>query len=169
MKKIFLTLLTSLVFTINVNAQAQKKANKDTNEWRYQIEAVSTGVQGTYMIKVWSYSKKPDIAIEQAQKNAVHGIIFKGFEGIPGVPGQKSLTSNPNLLDEHADFFDAFFADGGKYKKFVSLTTDGAIDAEDRRKVGKEYKIGVVVTVLKDALRADLESAGILKGLSSGF
>ena len=169
MKNIFLNLLTFLFFTMNVNAQAQKKANKDTNEWRYQIEAVSTGVDGTYMIKVWSYSKKSDIAIEQSQKNAVHGIIFKGFGGIPGVPGQKPLSTNPNLFDEHFDFFDAFFADGGKYKKFVSLTTDGAIDAEDRKKVGKEYKIGVVVTVLKDALRADLESAGILKGLSSGF
>jgi len=36
-------------------------------------------------------------------------------------------------------------------------------------KVGKEYKIGVVVSVSKDQLRKDLEAAGIIKGLSSGF
>ena len=169
MKKTIFTLLIFLVLTFVVNAQARKKADKDTNNWRYEIEAVQQGVQGTYLIKVWSYSKKPDVAIEQAKKNAIHGIIFKGYAGKNRVEGQVPLTNNVNLLDEHADYFDAFFADGGKYMKFVSLTNDGAVAAEDRMKVGKEYKIGVVVTILKDALRADLESAGILKGLSSGF
>ena len=36
---------------------AKKKANKDTKSWRYEIEGVSQGVQGTYLIKVWSFSK----------------------------------------------------------------------------------------------------------------
>jgi hypothetical protein len=37
------------------------------------------------------------------------------------------------------------------------------------RKVGKEYKVGVVVTVNKDMLRKHLEEAGIVRGLGSGF
>ena len=49
-------------------SQAKKKANKDTENWRYEIEVVQTGTQGTYLIKVWSYSKKPAVAIEQAKK-----------------------------------------------------------------------------------------------------
>ena len=38
-------------------------------------------VVGTYAIKVYSYSKKPKVAIEAAKRNAVHGIIFKGLAG----------------------------------------------------------------------------------------
>ena len=53
--------------------------------------------------------------------------------------------------------------------KFVSASGDGNIAAGDRVKVGKEYKIGIVVSVMKDQLRKDLEAAGIVKGLSSGF
>lgn len=79
------------------------------------------------------------------------------------------MVSNPNLENEKADFFEPFFEEGGKYMKFVSSSGDGNIDAADRMKVGKEYKIGVVVSVMKDALRKDLEAAGISKGLSSGF
>ncbi len=158
-----------LCFTINLNAQAKKKADKDTEIWRYEIEAVQTGTQGTYLIKVWSYSKKPDVAIEQAKKNAVHGIIFKGFAGTSTVPGQKALTSNANLEVEKEDFFKPFFADGGKYMKFVNVSNDGAIAAQDRMKIGKEYKVGVVVSVSVAALRKDLEDAGIVKSLSSGF
>jgi len=152
-----------------VNAQSQKKADKDTQAWRYEIECVSQGAQGSYLIKVWSYSKKPNVAIEQAKKNAVHGIIFKGFSGQGAGCTQKPLTNNSALEQEKADFFKDFFADGGKYMKFVNISGDGTVNAEDRLKIGKEYKIGVVVSVLKDNLRKDLEAAGIVKSLSSGF
>jgi hypothetical protein len=169
MKQVAFTLLAVIAFAFTGNAQAKKKADKDTKSWRYELEAVQTGVSGTYLIKVWSYSKKPDVAIEQAKKNAVHGIIFRGFAGTDRVPGQSPLTNNPNIEEEKADFFDAFFADGGKYLKFVSVTNDGAVAAEDRMKVGKEYKIGVLISVRKEELRKDLENAGIIKGLSAGF
>jgi hypothetical protein len=168
-KKISLLLLLTTSFSIAVNAQAQKKADKQTQEWRYEIEAVSTGTEGSYLIKVWSYSKKPDVAIDQASKNAVHGIIFKGFVGKQGVPGQKALTTNVSLEEEKADFFKPFFADGGKYMKFVSVTNNGSVAAEDRMKLGKEYKVGVIVSVNVSALRKDLEAAGIIKSLGSGF
>lgn len=169
LKKTSLLFLIMIGFSLAVNAQAKKKANKDTEAWRYEIEAVGTGVQGTYQIKVWSYSKKPDVAIEQAKKNAVHGIIFKGFAGKQGVTGQNALTSNVNLEEEKADFFESFFSDGGKYMKFVTTSNDGAVAAEDRMKIGKEYKVGVVVSVNVSALRKDLEDAGIIKSLGSGF
>lgn len=171
MKKVnfFSVIFFLLGFQLVSYSQAGKKAEKDTREWRYEIEAVQQGVQGTYLIKVWSYSKKADVAIEQAKKNAVHGIIFKGYAGTSTVPGQKALSSNTNLEQEKADFFDPFFADGGKYMKFVSVSNDGAVDAGDRMKVGKEYKIGVVVSLNVSALRKDLEDAGIIKSLSSGF
>jgi hypothetical protein len=146
-------------------AQTNKKANKDTEAWRYEIEAVETGVQNTYLIKVWSYSKKPNIAIEQAKKNAVHGIIFRGFTGKAGKKSQPALTNNVNLEEEKKDFFNSFFSDGGKYMKFVSTSNDGAVAAEDRMKIGKEYKVGVVVSVNYNALKKDLEEAGIIQGL----
>ena len=163
---LLLIVLTS--FSLSISAQ-NKKADKDTRNWVYEIGPVGVGTQGSYLIKVWSYSKKPIVAIEQAKKNAVHGIIFKGFTGIQGVPGQRPLTNNPNLEVEQAEFFKNFFAEGGKYMKFVNITNDGSVAAEDRLKIGKEYKIGVVVSVNVAGLRKDLEDAGILRGLSSGF
>jgi len=168
-KKAGLMFILLAGFTLAASAQARRKADKDTEQWRYEIDAVQTGTQGTYLIKVWSYSKKPNVAIEQAKKNAVHGIIFKGFTGTASVPGQKPLTNNVNLEVEKADFFKPFFDDGGKYMKFVSMSADGAVAAEDRMKVGKEYKVGVIVSVNVSALRKDLEDAGVIKALNAGF
>jgi len=172
-KKIVLVML--LIFGINITASSQsrkqKKANKDTKEWKYEVECVGIGVQGTYLVKVWSYSKSPKMAVEQAKKNAVHGIIFKGFSGNSnGCRTQKALAKNSNSQQENNSFFESFFAEGGKYMKYVSLSTDGAIRAQDRLKVNKRlYKIGVIVSVRKDELRKDLEDAGIVKKLTSGF
>lgn len=166
--------LSMLLLATNFLSYSQsnkKKANEDTESWRYEIEAVKTGTQGTYLIKVWSYSKKPELAIEQAKKNAVHGIIFQGFAGKQGVPGQKPLANNSNLEFEKADFFKNFFSDTeGRYMKFVSLTTDGSVSAQDRLKIDKKtYKIGVVVSINVSLLRKDLEDAGIISKLGSGF
>ena len=147
----------------SVGIEREEKIN-----WEYEIEPVSVGTQGTYLIKVWSYSRNPELAIEQAKRNAVHGVIFKGFRGISGVPGQHPLADSPNLEVEQAEFFRNFFANGGKYMKFVNITNDGSVAAEDRLKIGKEYKIGVVVSVNVAGLRRDLEEAGIIRSLGSG-
>jgi len=151
--------------------RARKKANIATAQWRYEIEGVGTGREGTYLLKVWSYSKRPDVAIEQAKKNAVHGVIFKGFVGSKqGVSTQKPLVKSLNAEKEHEQFFKDFFANGGAYMRYVSTTADGAVAAGDRMKISKkEYKVGVVVSVRKDELRKALEQAGIVKGLSSMF
>ncbi len=163
-----LALVAFAAFCATAFAQG-KKADKDTEQWRYELEAVNTGTAGSYQVKVWSYSKNATVATEQAKKNAVHGVIFRGFTGSGRVPGQNPLASSTNLESEHADFFKAFFADGGKYMKFVQLTNGGAIEEGDRLKVGKEYKIGVIVSVDAANLRKDLEAAGIIKGLGNGF
>jgi hypothetical protein len=163
-----LTLLL-LFLPILMHAQARKKAEKDTRFWRYEIEGVGEGKEGTYLVKVWSYSKKPDVAIEQAKKNAIHGIIFQGYSGSGYVSGQPPLSKSPGLENEKSDFFNGFFADGGPYLKYVSVSNDGSIAGEDRLKVGKEYKIGVIVSIRKDLLKKDLQDQGIIQGLSSGF
>jgi hypothetical protein len=170
-KKLTLLLVMIVGFSVLVQAQnqAKRKADKDTEAWRYEIEALQTGVQGTYLVKVWSYSKKPVVAIEQAKKNAVHGIIFRGVVGAPGVPGQQPLASNVKMEEEKADFFKPFFSDRGKYLKFVTYANDGSVAADDRLKIGKEYKVGVIVSVDVMSLRKALEDAGIIKNLGAGF
>jgi hypothetical protein len=169
-KFLLFTILFSL-FTSQIifSQSSKKKADKDTNEWRYEIEIFGEGVQGTYLVKTWNYSKKPETAIEQAKKNAVHGIIFRGFPSKGQLQGKSALATSPNIEQEKEDFFADFFATGGKYLKFVTVTNDGALGQGDVIKKGKEYKVGVVISVNVSLLRKDLEDAGIIKGLSNGF
>ena len=144
---------------------AQKK--KAAREFRYEIVSMGVGVQGTDLIKVYSYAKNEKDAVELAKQNAIHGVLFKGVAGTKGTASQPPLVK-PQEKENHQDFFDDFF-EHGTYQRYVSLSSDGIVDPKDRMKVGKEYKIGIVVSVNKADLRKYLESEGIIKGLGSMF
>ena len=170
--KLSLTFLLLIAINFNSNAQRHKrKADKDTQEWRYDIECEGIGKRGFKIVKVWSYSKKPEFAKKQAMKNAVHGLIFKGYSGgANGCSSFKALVGSQKLSEDQAAFLDTFFSDSGDYRQYVTMSGDGNIAPGDRLKISKrEYKIGVVVNVSTDELRKRLESEGIIKALDAGF
>ena len=166
MKKFLLLLLTAAIcLPMTAATIRQKKADKDTNQSRYEIECAGNAIQGTYLVKVWSYSKKASVAENQCRKNAVHGVIFKGYGGGQGCVSQRPLANQPGVEDQYKDYFKEFFAEGGEFQKYASIM-EGTVETV---KVGREYKVGVVVSVRKDDLRKALEAAGIIKTLNSGF
>lgn len=165
MKKtlLFSIVLCALIFS---SCATQKKLNVETEQFRYELECAGNGTQGTYLVKVWTYAKSAQAAATQSKKNAVHGIIFKGFIGEDGCVSQRAIVNTPGAELEHKDYFKLFFDDvQGEYMKYVSISST----PQEIIKVGKEYKVGVIVSVHKDALRKALENAGIVKGLSHGF
>jgi len=166
MKK-FIFLVLAVVSMQVCLADKQKKADAETAKFRYDIEYARPSGDGMCQVKVWSYSKKSRIAAEQCRKNAVHGIIFKSYTTGDGrAASQRPLVKDPSVQESKAEFFEDFFRDGGSYRQFVSAVTDGS---QEIVKVGKQYKVGVVVTVSKDQLRKYLESEGIIRSLGSGF
>lgn len=165
MKKFLLTLLVVALCIPATAGVRQKKANKDTNQFRYEIECAGNAIQGTYLVKVWSYSKKASVAENQCRKNAVHGVIFKGYGGGQGCVSQRPLANQPGAETQNKQYFDSFFSEDGEFQKYASII-EGTTETV---KVGKEYKVGVVVSVRKDDLRKALEAAGIIRSLNSGF
>ena len=166
--KIFFVIIFLVVTSVIVNAQTRKKRKlAGYLIENYEVECMGTGMDGTQLIKVWGYGKKPEKAIYQAKKNAVHAIMFKGVNvGRPGCMN-RPLVTEPGAEYKHQGFFETFFADGGRYLNFVSLTGDGKLD---RIKVARRsYKVGVIVSVAHSNLRKELEAAGIVKKLGQGF
>jgi len=171
MKKTKFILLIILVLCsatgFSQNKKAKKQADSDTHIFRYEIECAGVGNAGTYLVKVWSYSKKPIVAFDQAKKNAVHGVLFKGFSASDVCrQAQKPIVTDPAVEQEQAKFFKKFFRDGGAFLRYVNSSGNTATGTV---KIGKEYKVSTIISVSKDQLRKDLEEAGIIKGLSSGF
>ena len=133
----------------------------------YEMVCLGVGTEGSNLLKVYSYAKNYDKAVAQAKHDAVHGILFKGIVGSNGCGHQPAIVK-PEEMSANQAFFDNFFQNG-EYLRFVNISNDGSVSGADRLKVGNMYKIGVCVSVQKDALRKYLESAGIIKTLGVGI
>ena len=160
--------LAALILAASFNPAAAKKPTKSEQamqQFKYELECAGNGVQGTYLVRVWTYDRKLREAQAACARNAVHGVIFTGFAGGDGCIGQKALVPNPGAELENEDYFRLFFSDKGEYRKYVSVVAGSEVS----EKVGKEYRAGAIVSVQKDDLRKALEAAGIIKGLNYGF
>ncbi|MEE2954384.1 MAG: hypothetical protein VX347_04340 [Bacteroidota bacterium] len=160
-----------MLFSMSADAQwgSKRKSKKNTKQWKYEVKCIGEGKKGTYSLKVYSYTKKPTKAYvhDEAKRNAVHGVIFKGVSA-GKCSSKPPLARNPNLENEKKEFFESFFADGGKYTKFVTVSS--GIEPGDITKISKkEFKVGLNVAVNIDLLRKDLEAAGVIQGFGSLF
>ncbi|MFC4268641.1 hypothetical protein [Polaribacter marinivivus] len=174
-----LNLLVILLFvsTIVFSQGKRRTSEKQNMKWNYDLECVGVGNQGEYLVKVFSFyrkKKRKGLDLELAKKNALHGIIFKGINSKSrDCVSQPALIKDANVEEQKSEYFDSFFKEGGKYKKFVNLTTGGAVESGDRMQVRigkKKYlKVGLVISVNKDLLRKELEAAGIIRKLNAGF
>ncbi len=171
MKKIILiatTILLSMATSHSVFAQRVKKEMKKiwASDASYEVTVVDIGTDGTKLLKVWGYAKKKDIAKINAKKNAVAACLFKGAVGNRDKI-VKPIIPNPNTAEKHQVYFDNFFKTGGDYLKYVGLTNDAT--GKDIIKMKKGYKVGIVASVNYDALRKEMERAGIVKELSKAL
>ena len=121
MKKFLLPLLVAILCLPSCKSLRQKQANTDTNQYRYEIECAGNAIQGTYLVKVWTYSRNASVAENQCRKNAVHGVIFKGYGGGQGCVSQRPLANTPGVEDQYKTYFDNFFAPGGEFQKYASI------------------------------------------------
>ncbi len=153
--KHLLALLTlTLCFILTAGA-------KSYNPLKYDIQSAGSGTQGTYLVKVYVYSSKAkDVHLKYA---AIHGVLFRGFSGTPSAP---AMAGSPTAEEEHADFFKDFFNEEKTYVHYANVIA-GSYERVKMSKGG--YKVGAVVQVNKDQLRNDLEKAGVIHGLSTGF
>lgn len=153
-----------LVALLSVSAAWAKGEDKLIPE--YQIEGAGTGNMSVSLVNVTIVSKKKDFREHDFGRCAVHGILFRGYSDANAAYTSSShpaLMGSPMAEMQHADFFQSFF--DSAYAGYVQVQSD------TRRviKVGKEYKTTVSVAVSVSQLRQDLEKAGLLKSLKTGW
>lgn len=131
----------------------------------YQIEGAGTGNQGTYLVRVSVLTKKSKVLDDEIGRCAVHGVLFRGFANKEARQQQKPLAGSPMVEQQNKSFFEDFFGKANTYVNYYQIVSG----SRQVVKVGKQYKVTGTVTVAKDQLRKDLQDAGIIKGLNTGF
>lgn len=125
----------------------------------HTTSCLGTGHDGKETLRAWGTGPTKADAIEQARKNAVYDVVFRGIKS--GQCNYTPLVTEVNAAERYADYFNPFFADGGEYRNFstVEMGADKPL-IEAKGKSQKGY--GVVVTVDRAKLRQQLRKDGVL-------
>lgn len=117
---------------------------------------------GSQTLRSWGSGKNKADAIEQAKKNAVYEVIFKGIVSGDGECDKRPLLNTPNAREKYQEYFDRFFSDGGEYRNFVT-NEDENHTSRIKADGGSQQAWSVIVRVKRNELRKQLISDGILK------
>ena len=136
--------------------------NKLGAYYTYETECLGTELDGSYTLRAWGVGRSQVDAMEQARKNAVRDVIFKGITKGKGGCQVKPILMEVNAYDKYRDYFDKFFVDRGPYNKYVNYK-DKRFGSSKRQRTDAEIKYGVIVRVKHAELREKLIQDNILK------
>lgn len=158
MKKIYFLLCMSFLVSSSVVSCRTTNASYVS----YETECLNVEQDGSVTVRAWGEGRNKADAVEQAKKNAVKDVIFKGIKDGKCNCGVKPLIFEVNAEEKYEEYFNIFFADGGEYKEYVSAEDEKFFSkSSQRNKVGAKY--GVTVRVLKSELKQRLIHDGVIK------
>ena len=148
-------LVTIIFIFLVVFGYSQRQQKKISGYYSYETECMGVELDGSQTLKSWGSGKNRYDAVEQAKKNGVRDVLFKGVIKGKNECNQKPVIFEVNAQENHEDYFNKFFSDDGPYKQFVSMKDESLMPKllKDKKKAGSEVTEGVILRVL----RADLK------------
>ena len=161
MKKHILTCI-ALIAGILAFASCRSNNTATATYYSFETEYIGTELDGSMTLRAWGEGNTKRDAVEQAMKQAVYDVIFKGIvRGTSGSDGRPLITE-ANAKDKYRNYFDKFFVDKGDYRHYVNMKDEKA-NSKQVFENGTVYKYGVTVRVLRSDLKARLMDDGIIK------
>ena len=127
-----------------------------------ETECIGKEMDGSLTLRVWGTGRNRTDALEQAKKQAVYDVLFRGV-----AKGNTDYTMRPimtevNARERYQDYFDIFFMDRGEFLKYISMEDKRAGSTKVAKRNFRDVTVGVTVRVLVPQLRARLKADGLL-------
>lgn len=154
-----------IVASIAMLAISCKSKKSTAMYYSYTTTCVGSENEGSQNLVAYGNGVNTQEALDQAVKNALNDVIFKGIkEGKQGC-AIKPLVFEVNAKEKHESYFSNFFSKNGDYKKYVVLTKEVALDKtiEKTQSTTQGVLKGAVVKVLLLDLKQRLQQDGIIK------
>ena len=163
--KIKTSIMLSLIFLLSLGFSSCRRDIVLPDQYSYvnfETECLGTNMDGTMRLRAWGSGPTRAAAIENAKRNAIRDVIFKGIKKGSGEFNRNPLTYEVNAQERYEDYFNAFFADGGAYTLYSSLA-DETLTSRSKAKSKVQQSYGVVVTVNRAALQQRLIDDNVIK------
>jgi len=172
MKFIKICIVALLIVPINSlfsQTNSNRKVTEErTRNWQYEsICSESGGTGSSYLLQVASYVGDPRLALNQAKKNAIHAVLFKGVAGNNlGCTAKEPLIEN-GVYNDNFEYFEDFFYNTRQYNQFATSPSGSAESSEKLKR--KMNRVTFIISVNVDELRKKLEYDKIIVPLGDAL
>lgn len=125
-------------------------------------ECIGKEMDGSLTLRVWGTGRNRTDALEQAKKQAVYDVLFRGVTKGNTDYNMRPVMTEVNARERYQDYFDIFFMDRGEYLKYISMEDKRAGSTRVIKRNFRDVTVGVTVRVLVPQLRARLKADGLL-------
>jgi hypothetical protein len=172
MKFLKICIIALLIVPIN-HLFSQTNSNRRVTEertrnWQYEsICSESGGTGSSYLIQVTSYVGDVRLALNQAKKNAIHAVLFKGVAGNNlGCTAKEPLIKN-GVYNDNFEYFEDFFYNTRQYNQYATSPSGTAESSEKLKR--KMNKVTFIISVNVDELRKKLEYDKIIEPMGAAL
>ena len=157
--------INSLFSQTNSNRRVTEER---TRNWQYEsICSESGGTGSSYLIQVTSYVGDLRLALNQAKKNAIHAVLFKGVAGNNlGCTAKEPLIKN-GVYNDNFEYFEDFFYNTRQYNQYATSPSGTAESSEKLKR--KMNKVTFIISVNVDELRKKLEYDKIIEPMGAAL
>ncbi|MDR3268174.1 MAG: hypothetical protein LBT83_03810 [Tannerella sp.] len=148
-------------FSILFSGCAEKK--EIAGNYTYKTECLGSELDGSVTVMAWGNGRDRFDAGEQARKNAVRDVLFKGIIEGKDECYPRPLVAEVNAREKYEKYFNKFFADRGEFSRYVSLKDERSRNDREIKGARKSITLGVVLRVERAKLKEKLIKDGILK------
>ena len=162
MKTINAIILSAAVALTMGGCRSNTNINSESAYASFETVALSTDFDGSITVRAWGKGKNKPQALEQARRNALHDVIFKGI-----TQGEGGLTTRPliyevNAQEKYEYYFNRFFAEGGEYVNYATFEDENRRARFKAKGKGQE-NWSTVIHVHRNELKQRLIEDGIIK------
>lgn len=155
MSRIIVTSTISFFACFCMSCSTTSPTNKIAGYATFTTDCAGTELDGSVTLKAWGNGRNYFDATEQAKKNAVRDVLFKGIRtGQPGCPSTP-LVLEPGAQNKYEQYFADFFKDNGPYLAYVNLKDERIGHKLKRDKKGAQNS--VTESVIVRVKRLDLK------------
>ena len=159
MRKIYTLLFFACAMMLGMSAYAIDERSQAYYD--YESRIIQSHADGSYVIRAFGRSRNMTQSYQVAQKKALQDVIFHGVKPASSdIKPLKPLCFDMNAETKYEDYFNAFFAEDGPWKKFVSMK-DRRINTTKYVRTENQMTAQVTVTVYRAELKAKLQEDGI--------
>ena len=127
-----------------------------------ETECIGKELDGSLTLRVWGTGRNRTDALEQAKKQAVYDVLFRGITKGNTDYNMRPVMTEVNARQRYQDYFDIFFMDRGEYGKYISMEDKRAGSTRVTKRSFRDVSVSVTVRVLVPQLRARLKADGLL-------